>query len=221
MGRSSLLGIERAEREPPGRDAAALGPSDSSDIGSDVVGVEDAPSLDPGLPVDVALREDARHRLADADGLASTTDASGTGERRSAGSDGGAPDGRDISIDRFVGGPPVDTGDGREGDFDFLDDAQAPGPLEDEDDQDAVADAVADAEDADAGAVAGRRQAAGNASRPKPAIPHRHNPAPDRPDPPPGEPADPGDAEGPAPEDDEDAEDHRPGRSSNRQRGVA
>jgi hypothetical protein len=38
MTSSSILGGERAARQAPGRDADALGPSDSSDSGSDVQG---------------------------------------------------------------------------------------------------------------------------------------------------------------------------------------
>lgn len=57
MARSSLLGIAPAPPEAPGRDTASLGPSDNSDSGSDRVGI-DEDDADPGLPVDVALRDD-------------------------------------------------------------------------------------------------------------------------------------------------------------------
>ena len=56
MARSSLLGIDPAPTAAPGRDAASLGPGDSSDSGSDVAGLED--DADPAVPVDVALRGD-------------------------------------------------------------------------------------------------------------------------------------------------------------------
>ena len=60
MARSSLLGGERAAVYPSGRSADLLGPSDSSDSGSDSIG-----ELGP-------------------DQLASDSDRSGTGERGSA-----------------------------------------------------------------------------------------------------------------------------------------
>ena len=57
MARSPLTGIEPAAQEPPGRDESALGPSDTSDSGSDVAGRVDRDGGDPALPLDVALRE--------------------------------------------------------------------------------------------------------------------------------------------------------------------
>lgn len=63
MGHSSLIGIDLATLEPGGRDRNALGPGDSSDTGSDMVGVEMNDEEDPGLPVDVALRDDMPHPL--------------------------------------------------------------------------------------------------------------------------------------------------------------
>lgn len=56
MAKSSINGVERADTIPAGRDTDALGPSDSSDSGSDVQGI-----AEPG----------------------SDTDAAGTGERAS------------------------------------------------------------------------------------------------------------------------------------------
>jgi hypothetical protein len=38
MAQSSILGADEAPRQPSGRDAHALGPSDNSDSGSDAVG---------------------------------------------------------------------------------------------------------------------------------------------------------------------------------------
>ena len=99
MGHSSLLGTERAAAVPAGRDTAALGPGDSSDSGSDMMGIEDSDQGDPGVPVDVALRDDMPHSLLPdevMDGAAS--DAGGTGERRSAGSDAGV-EAADIGVD--------------------------------------------------------------------------------------------------------------------------
>lgn len=92
MTNSSFLGGNRAAPYAVGRDVDALGPSDSSDSGSDVQGER-------------SMRGEGNH----ADELgslivdtASDSDASGTGERASAtGRD--SPDGADISPDHFIG----------------------------------------------------------------------------------------------------------------------
>lgn len=92
MTNSSILGGERAARYAAGKDVDALGPSDSSDSGSDVQGEH-------------SVRGKGDH--ADARGslivdTASDSDASGTGERASAtGRD--VPDGADIMPDQVVG----------------------------------------------------------------------------------------------------------------------
>lgn len=89
MARSSLLGIEPAAAEPAGRDKASLGPSDSTDSGSDMTGLEgDADGADPGLPVDVALRDDQSAPLPLGESLAASE-----GEA-------GVRDGADIGVDR-------------------------------------------------------------------------------------------------------------------------
>jgi hypothetical protein len=92
MTNSSFLGGERAAKPAPGKDVDALGPSDSSDSGSDVQG-------------EFSARGKGDH----ADELgslvvntANDSDASGTGERASAtGRD--LPDGADIMPDHVVG----------------------------------------------------------------------------------------------------------------------
>lgn len=92
MTNSSFLGGQRAAQYPPGKDIDALGPSDSSDSGSDVQGEH-------------SVRGEGDH----ADELgslivdtASDSDASGTGERASAtGRDG--LDGADIMPDKVMG----------------------------------------------------------------------------------------------------------------------
>ncbi len=92
MTNSSFLGGERAARHATGKDVDALGPSDSSDSGSDVQGER-------------SLRGEGDH----ADELgslivdtASDSDSSGTGERASAtGKD--VSDGADIMPDQVVG----------------------------------------------------------------------------------------------------------------------
>ncbi len=84
MARSSIDGVERADPIPAGRDIDALGPSDSSDSGSDMQGI-------PGL-----------------DG--SDSDAAGTGERASATPDRPVND-RDILPDRVTSNPDAESTD--------------------------------------------------------------------------------------------------------------
>lgn len=89
MARSSLLGIDPGAAQPGGRDKASLGPGDSSDSGSDVAGLQGGDdAADPGLPVDVALRDDQAPPLALGESLAASE--GGTGVR----------DGADIGVDR-------------------------------------------------------------------------------------------------------------------------
>ena len=73
MANSSILGGMPAPAQPPGKDMDALGPSDSSDSGSDV-----QTDLNHAALPDAA----AEGALSIAHG--STTDAAGTGERASA-----------------------------------------------------------------------------------------------------------------------------------------
>lgn len=156
MAHSPLLGIDRAPPEPAGRDTDALGPSDSSDSGSDVAGLDTSPGGDPDEPVDRALSGE-RSRPAGADtASADATDAAGTGERRSAGLDAGR-DGADIGIDRIV--DPAHEGadhDDEDPDLDFIE-AAAPDPLDEEAEvEDESADPVGD----------GRSDAAAAATQP-------------------------------------------------------
>ncbi|MET3823374.1 MULTISPECIES: chemotaxis protein [Burkholderia] len=76
-----------------GRDGRALGPSDSSDSGSDTAGARRYP-----FDVDSPLDEHALER-GDA-ALDSDTDRAGTGERASADGDAGLEDAADIEPDR-------------------------------------------------------------------------------------------------------------------------
>src|SRR4051812_15305222 len=76
MGRSSILGGDLNPAPAPGRDTDALGPSDSSDTGSDIQGQH---SIDSH----------------------SDSDSAGTGERSSALPDEGVEDGGDISPDHI------------------------------------------------------------------------------------------------------------------------
>jgi len=81
------------ENASRGRDSRALGPSDSSDSGSDTAGARRHP-----FDIDSPLDEHALER-GDA-ALDSDTDRAGTGERASADGDAGLEDAADIEPDR-------------------------------------------------------------------------------------------------------------------------
>ena len=85
MGTSPLLGSERVPERPEGTGTDRLGPSDSSDSGSDIVGADGAVDTDElGLSAEDIRRErGAGADIGDAN-LDSNTDASGTGERAEA-----------------------------------------------------------------------------------------------------------------------------------------
>ena len=92
MSQSSILGGERAPQQSSGRDAETLGPSDSSDSGSDIQGAtrlktEPEEGLEAGGATPI---------IEDSD-----TDAAGTGERAEAVPE-GARDGADIAPDRIA-----------------------------------------------------------------------------------------------------------------------
>lgn len=59
MAKDSLLGAEKAPQVAPGRDTAALGPSDSSDSGSDMMGIPEGQDTTPGVMTDPPLRAGA------------------------------------------------------------------------------------------------------------------------------------------------------------------
>ena len=92
MAHSSILGGERAPRQAAGRDTDALGPSDTSDSGSDIQG-----EIGLETPPPDADRLGADHTIKSSD-----TDASGTGERASALPDELVRDGADISPDQLI-----------------------------------------------------------------------------------------------------------------------
>jgi hypothetical protein len=136
MARSSLLGIDKAPGEAPGRDTEALGPGDSSDSASDIVGLEDLDDDDPLVPVDVALREDSQRSWAAGMSTRSDGDTSGTGEQRAAAGDPGE-ESADIGVDRIVSHPDeglvVDDASGtvhddEDPDLHFTDQARDPDP---------------------------------------------------------------------------------------------
>jgi len=92
MSHSSILGGDRAPQQAPGRDAETLGPSDTSDSGSDIQGAtrlktepEEGEESGGATPV-----------VEDSD-----TDSGGTGERAEAVPQ-GARDGADIAPDRIA-----------------------------------------------------------------------------------------------------------------------
>jgi hypothetical protein len=91
MSRSSILGGERAPQLGKGRSAGSLGPSDTSDSGSDIQGAT-------RLQTDAEEGELGGATPIDSD---SDSDSMGTGERSSA-VPGSGRDGADISPDRIA-----------------------------------------------------------------------------------------------------------------------
>lgn len=104
---------------PKGHDVRALGPSNSSDTGADMVG----PGLidDDALALDRGTTEDSEggHLWAPGAGgsardraLAETSDREGTGERITAGKEEDIREGNDIAPDRIVGSKEAGVGGG-------------------------------------------------------------------------------------------------------------
>ena len=91
MSQSSILGGERAPRQAEGRSADVLGPSDTSDSGSDIQGAT-------RLKTDTEQGEMGGATPIDLD---SDSDSMGTGERAEAVPE-GARDGADIGPDRIA-----------------------------------------------------------------------------------------------------------------------
>ena len=156
MGHSSLLGTDRAAEEPAGRDTALLGPSDSSDTGSDMAGIGDSDDGDPAVPVDVAMRDDMPHAaMAPENFSGSASDSGGTGERRSAGLDAGEREAADIGVDRVfsVDGAADDEAfdEDEDPDLAFIDAAEAGDPLDEETADPDGAEADLEDDDAEAG----------------------------------------------------------------------
>lgn len=110
-----------------GHGTGALGPSDSSDSGSDVMGAsglagEDGLDLGSGTSSDLEAGSaggTAGPDVGDAD-LDSDTDSGGTGERAAAGRDSVVRDGADIDVDHIEAIPDVPLDDD---DLDFLNSA--------------------------------------------------------------------------------------------------
>lgn len=91
MATSSILGADRASTQAAGRDVEALGPSDTSDSGSDVQG-----ELDLASPADL---DDTIFGTVQP-GIDSDSDSGGTGERGAALPDEEAVEGSDIMPDQ-------------------------------------------------------------------------------------------------------------------------
>lgn len=91
MATSSITGGQRAPSQASGRDVEALGPSDTSDSGSDVQG-----ELDLASPSDL---DQAMTGIQP--GLESDSDSGGTGERGSALLDEDGREGADVIPDRI------------------------------------------------------------------------------------------------------------------------
>lgn len=120
-------------RTPPGHDTRSLGPSDSSDSGSDMAGPgamdDDVIHLDRGTHSDT----EAGHRnVADAGpsvgdiGMDADSDRYGTGERTAAGKDPAVRSSSDIDADRVVGAAEAGLGRG----LDEAEEAQLEGASE-------------------------------------------------------------------------------------------
>ena len=126
MSQSNILGGERAPQHAKGRDAEVLGPSDTSDSGSDIQGASrlktDAQEGDLGgaTPID-----------GDSD-----SDSMGTGERRSA-VPGSGRDGADIAPDRIASSKDaLDSAESIGGDDDSIEALAADESEDDSEDED-------------------------------------------------------------------------------------
>lgn len=222
MARSPLLGIDRPPTHAPGHDDLALGPSDSSDSGSDLAGLDAPDTADPDLPLDRALADDIDHPLGSPDARGGGSDTAGTGERRSAAGDAGGPDGADIGVDR------VFSPFGEASDVDLADvpvpDGEEVGDEDDDGEEDSDAEGTEDESadpvgDGHADADLARRLATRRPLSSRPLV----TPRPGRPNP---EPDPPGDQDGgdlPVPIDDDSPADddrhHPPGRDPGTRRG--
>jgi hypothetical protein len=97
---------DRPLTKPQGHDTASLGPSGSSDSGSDLKGpglASDAGlHFDTGTTSDLETSAGAGHDVGDAN-LDSDSDERGTGEQATAGRDDDAGEAQDIAPDRIIG----------------------------------------------------------------------------------------------------------------------
>lgn len=134
MARSSITGADKAPTQAEGRDVEALGPSDSSDSGSDVQG-----ELELASPIDLDRPVGGQEQP----GLGSDTDAGGTGERGAALTDEEADAGSDIrpdSVRSLAGESDASEDVAADAELEFAelseaDDFAVPADEEEEDDQ--------------------------------------------------------------------------------------
>ena len=129
MSHSSILGGDRAPQQAPGRDADTLGPSDTSDSGSDVQGatrLKTEPEEGEETGGATPIAED------------SDSDAEGTGERAEAVPE-GARDGADIGPDRIASSKDaLDSAESITGNDDTIESLADESSDEDEDEQQAL-----------------------------------------------------------------------------------
>ena len=126
MSQSSILGGDRAPQQAKGRSAETLGPSDTSDSGSDIQGAT-------RLKTDAEEGEFGGATPVDTD---SDSDSGGTGERASA-IPGSGRDGADIGPDRIARSQDaLDSADNIDGDDDSVDGLADENPDDGEADED-------------------------------------------------------------------------------------
>lgn len=143
MAQSPLLGADRAPERPRGTSTDLLGPSDTSDTGSDLVGAvgavdTDAIGLSGGTNDDVARTPGAGADVGDTN-LDADSDSGGTGERAAAGRDTEGDLPADIAPDRVIG---AGSDEALVSDEDDLDDLSA--SSDDDDDEDRLASDIDD-----------------------------------------------------------------------------
>lgn len=109
MAHSNITGSDEVPQQAAGRGTADLGPSDSSDSGSDIAGTggfgrDTEDDFESGSTSDTYRAGGAGADLGDA-GLDSDSDSRGTGERRAAGRDDPGREAADISPDQITRDP--------------------------------------------------------------------------------------------------------------------
>lgn len=107
MAHSNILGGDRSPQQPSGRTLRDLGPSDTSDTGSDIAGAPGAidhlpDDLDGGPISDIGRAAGAGADVGDAE-MDGDSDHGGTGEATAAGREPRGVEGADIMPDRIIG----------------------------------------------------------------------------------------------------------------------
>lgn len=103
MGQSSINGGDEVQEQAGGFDQASLGPSDTSDSGSDVAGMPDQTAGDDMPFGDGPLDLDRTSTTRGPVSPGSDTDSTGTGERSGVEPDTAIREGSDVAPDRIVG----------------------------------------------------------------------------------------------------------------------